>query len=102
MTGVRLGPLDQIPPGEGRAFEANGEQVVVFRRKDGSVRALSAACPHKGGPLADGQIDARVVICPLHLHAFDLDTGACLTGAESARSFPVAVDDDNTIVLAGS
>ncbi len=65
-TGHVLGPLDHIPPGEGRAFDGDGEQVAVFRLKDGGVRALGAACPHRGGPLADGQIDARVVVsrCP--------------------------------------
>ena len=94
-----LGPLDQIPPGEGRTFTVEGVQIVVFRLKDGTVRALGAVCPHRGGPLADGQIDARVVICPLHQHAFDLATGSCATGAPDARSYPVAVDDDNTIHL---
>ncbi|MGH3778900.1 MAG: Rieske 2Fe-2S domain-containing protein [Pseudonocardiaceae bacterium] len=30
------------------------------------MHALQAICPHRGGPLADGQH----VICPLHNHAF--------------------------------
>ena len=38
-----------------------GEQVAVFRKRDGSLRALSAVCTHKGGPIADGQIDDRIV-----------------------------------------
>ena len=99
---ITLGPMDQIPPGEGRTFTVDDEQIVVFRLKDGTVRALGAVCPHRGGPLADGQIDARVVICPLHQHAFDLTTGSCATGAPDARSYPVTVDDDQTIVLLGS
>lgn len=37
-----LGPVDQIPFGEGRAFGVDGEQVAVFRVRDGSLRALSA------------------------------------------------------------
>ena len=94
-----LGALAQIPPGEGRTFTVDGEQIVVFRLKDGTVRALGAVCPHRGGPLADGQIDARVVICPLHQHAFDLSNGACLTGAPDARSYSVVVNDDQAIVL---
>ena len=93
-TRQQLGPVDQIPPGEGRTFNVDGEQIVVFRLKDGTVRALVAVCPHRGGPLADGQIDARVVICPLHQHAFDLATGCCATGAPDARSYSVVVDDD--------
>ena len=71
--GTELGPVDQIPHGEGRAFDVDGEQVAVFRLRDGSLRAVSAVCPHKGGPIADGQIDDRIVLCPLHMNAFDLD-----------------------------
>jgi nitrite reductase (NADH) small subunit len=93
-----LGSLDQIPPGEGRTFSVDGEQIAVFRLRDGSVRALAAVCPHRGGPLADGQTDARVVICPLHQHAFELSTGTCLTGAPDARSYPVVVDGDHIVL----
>jgi nitrite reductase/ring-hydroxylating ferredoxin subunit len=92
-----LGPLDQVPVGEGRAFAVEGEQIAVFRLRDGSVRALSAVCPHRGGPIADGQIDSRLVLCPLHQYAFDLDTGCAITGDQPLRSFPVFVDDDRNL-----
>lgn len=94
-----LGPVDQIPLGEGRAFGVDGEQVAVFRLRDGSLRALSAACPHRGGPIADGTIDRRVVICPLHQHAFDLQTGCSSTGAEPLRTYGVEKDAAQNIVL---
>jgi nitrite reductase (NADH) small subunit len=92
-------PVDQIPPGEGRAFGIDGQQVAVFRLRDGSLRAVSGVCPHRGGPIADGTIDQQVVICPLHQHAFDLATGCSTTGAASLRSYTVAVDGDRNLVL---
>jgi nitrite reductase (NADH) small subunit len=94
-----LGPVDQIPPGEGRAFGIDGQQVAVFRLRDGSLRAVSGVCPHRGGPIADGTIDQQVVICPLHQHAFDLATGCSTTGAGQLRSYTVAVDGDRNLVL---
>ena len=94
-----LGPVDQIPPGEGRAFGVDGEQVAVFRLRDGTLRALSAVCPHRGGPIADGTIDGKVVMCPLHQHAFDLETGCSSTGAEPLRSYSVQEDSQQNIVL---
>jgi nitrite reductase (NADH) small subunit len=94
-----LGPVDQIPPGEGRAFGIDGQQVAVFRLRDGSLRAVSGVCPHGGGPIADGTIDQQVVICPLHQHAFDLATGCSTTGAGQLRSYTVAVDGDRNLVL---
>lgn len=94
-----LGPLDQIPIGEGRAFAVDGEQIAVFRLRDGRVRALSAVCTHRGGPIADGTIDASVVICPLHLNAFELDTGCSKTGEAPLRSYEVRVDGDDNLLL---
>ncbi|GAA2478928.1 Rieske (2Fe-2S) protein [Winogradskya humida] len=99
LRGHRLGPLDEIPVGEGRTYTVDGEMVAVFRLRDGSVRAVSALCPHRGGPLADGQIDNTVVVCPMHLFVFDLATGCSLSGQPDLTSFPVGVDADRTIVI---
>jgi nitrite reductase (NADH) small subunit len=96
---TRLGPLEEIPLGEGRAYIVGDATVAVFRLRDGSVRALSAVCPHRGGPLADGQLDAKVVICPLHLNAFDLTTGCSTTGEYALTVYAVHVDDDGYLVV---
>jgi nitrite reductase/ring-hydroxylating ferredoxin subunit len=96
---IVLGPVEQIPPGEGRAFAVDGEQVAVFRLRDGSLRALPAVCPHKGGPLADGTIDLHVVVCPLHQHAFDLATGCSTTGADNLSPYEVSTDRQQNLVL---
>lgn len=102
MTEVTLGALDEIPVGEGRTFTVDGEQIAVFRLRDGSLRALDAVCPHRGGPLADGLADARVVVCPLHGHTYDLCTGAEAGGGElSVRSYSVAVVDGMVRLVRG-
>jgi nitrite reductase (NADH) small subunit len=93
-----LGSIHDIPVGEGRTFAVDGEMVAVFRLRDGSVRALSAVCPHRGGPLADGQIDLRQVVCPLHLNAWDLTTGCSLTGQSDVPVYSVRVDNDQLIL----
>ena len=94
-----LGPVDQIPLGEGRAFGIRGEQVAVFRLRNGSLRAVSGVCPHRGGPLADGTVDLQVVICPLHQHAFDLSSGCSTTGAEPVRTYRISLDREQNLVL---
>jgi nitrite reductase (NADH) small subunit len=80
VTTHRLGPAAAVPVGEGRAFSVAGRQVAVFRLRDGSLRALDATCPHAGGPLADGQLDARKVVCPLHMRAYSFADGTCPEG----------------------
>ena len=97
----RLGPVEEIPVGEGRAYAVAGQQVAVFRLRDGSVRAVSAVCPHAGGPLADGQIDDTVLVCPLHLHVFELATGCSRTGQPPLRAYPARVDGAGHVVVGG-
>jgi nitrite reductase (NADH) small subunit len=80
-VGIEVGRVDEVPVGEGRVFAVEGEQVAVFRMRDGSLRALAAVCPHRGGPLADGLTDDGVVVCPLHSYAFDMCSGAEVSGS---------------------
>ena len=42
---TRLGPVDQIPLGEGRAFLVGDEPVAVFRPRSGGLHALRAIDP---------------------------------------------------------
>ncbi|MBT0770660.1 Rieske 2Fe-2S domain-containing protein [Kineosporia sp. J2-2] len=92
-TRVVLGPVGQIPPGEGRAFDLGGRMIAVFRLRSGTLRAVPAACPHAGGPLADGQIDDAVLICPLHLNTWDLATGCSRSGQPDLEVLDVWEED---------
>ncbi|WP_448608173.1 Rieske (2Fe-2S) protein [Geodermatophilus sp. URMC 60] len=93
-----VGRVDEVPPGEGRAFVAGGVQVAVFRLRDGSLHATQAACPHAGGPLADGQTDVDVLVCPLHLYAYRWSDGASTSGAAPIRVHRVREVDGDIVV----
>ena len=93
-----VGRVEEVPPGEGRAFVAGGVQVAVFRLRDGSLHATQAACPHAGGPLADGQTDVDVLVCPLHLYAYRWSDGASTSGAAPIRVYPVRAVDGDVVV----
>ncbi len=92
--------LDEIPIGEGRTLTIGDEQVAVFRLRDGTVRALGAVCPHRGGPLADGLIDNTVVVCPLHGLTYDLISGAeTTTNGEATCTHPVTIHTDGELSI---
>lgn len=86
----RLGPVTQVPPGEGREFLVDGRAVAVFRLRDGALRAVDGRCPHREGPLADGLVGMDSVVCPLHARRFSLvsgdsDAGDCAVAVHRVR-----------------
>ncbi len=99
VSTYRLGPVDVIPVGEGRAFTVGGTQIAVFRlRAAGGLRAMEAVCPHAGGPLADAQVDGSKVICPLHNYTFSVTDGSCLNGDFAVRVYPIREEAGEVVV----
>ena len=52
-----------------------GTILILKTTVDGKLRALSGICTHEQYVLETGLIQENTLICPLHLSAFDLDTG---------------------------
>jgi|HubBroStandDraft_1064217.scaffolds.fasta_scaffold218104_2 nitrite reductase (NADH) small subunit len=96
---VALASLSAIPPGEGRTFQVAGERIAIFHSRGGGVFATQAECPHRGGPLADGLLGGRVLICPLHAWKFDLETGDALAGSCSLKTYAARVDAAGRILV---
>lgn len=96
---LSLGPLCQIPVGEGRGFEAGNERIAVFRPRCGGVYATQAHCPHRGGPLADGLLGGTTLVCPLHAWRFDLASGEVLTGGGRIATYRVVLTADGDMVI---
>ena len=79
---IDIGPLDAVPARGARVVKTAAGCVAVFRTGDDRVYALDNACPHRGGPLAEGIVHGASVTCPLHAWVFDLETGKA-QGADS-------------------
>jgi nitrite reductase (NADH) small subunit len=88
--------VEDIPLGEGRAITLDGRRIAIFRATGGWY-ALDAVCPHRGGPLADGIVCDRAVICPLHDRRFDLEDGSSPSG-DVVAAHAVAVRDGRVFV----
>jgi nitrite reductase (NADH) small subunit len=99
-TSINLGPIDRIPPGEGREFELAGELIAVFRARDGMVFGMQARCPHGAGHLADGMIGGGLLVCPLHAFRFELATGRPAgNDCPSLKTYRVTINDEREILL---
>jgi NADPH-dependent 2,4-dienoyl-CoA reductase/sulfur reductase-like enzyme/nitrite reductase/ring-hydroxylating ferredoxin subunit len=64
----------QLEDGAMLLGHAAGEAVLLAKRGD-DIFAVSAACTHYGGPLAEGLMVGDTVRCPWHHACFDLRTG---------------------------
>jgi nitrite reductase/ring-hydroxylating ferredoxin subunit len=97
---VVVGRVEDVPPGRGATIElSNGSELALFNL-GGEFFAIENICPHKGAPLAEGQLCAYTVECPLHGWQFDVRTGRCLTTDADVESFRVEIDDGQiTIVI---
>jgi nitrite reductase/ring-hydroxylating ferredoxin subunit len=61
-------------------FSHGGRLFAVFE-VPGGLFVTDGACPHKGGPLAEGLVRDGVVTCPWHWYSYELATGRCRTAA---------------------
>jgi nitrite reductase (NADH) small subunit len=93
LTRINLGSAAAIPVGQGRCYVINGQEIAVFRQRDGRLFATENRCPHRKGPLSEGIVGDGRVICPMHAHQFNLQTG---TGSEAHECVSVYdVDVEN-------
>ena len=75
---VKVASAADIPPGSGKSVEVEGKRIAVFN-VDGRFYAIDDTCPHRGGPLSEGELDGEVVTCPWHRSTFNVTTGAVLS-----------------------
>lgn len=55
--------------------EVAGEAVLVTRSASGDLCAIANTCSHFGGPLAEGEREGDIVVCPWHGSRFDVCSG---------------------------
>ena len=77
-TLVRVASAEDIPPGSAKLVEVEGKRIAVFN-VDGRFYAIDDTCPHRGGPLSEGELEGEVVTCPWHRSTFNVTTGAVLS-----------------------
>lgn len=91
----RITEAENIPLREGRSVQVAGHDIAIFNLGDRFL-AVENRCPHRGGPLADGIVSGRTVVCPLHAWKIDLESGHVTNRLEEnpcVKTFATAVRD---------
>lgn len=95
---VKVGRVGDLADGQAKVVQVDGQRIALFY-VGGRYYALEAACPHEGGPLADGVIEGVRIVCPWHGYDFHFKTGECgLDPDLRALTYPVKVQDDDLLI----
>jgi nitrite reductase (NADH) small subunit len=98
MALISVASAGDIPVGEGRVVDAAGKTLALFN-VGGAYYAIDNGCPHRGGPLGEGDVDGTLVACPWHGWRWDVTSGANVNNpAVRVACFPVKVDGDQILV----
>ena len=74
-------------PGEWRTLDYLGESIIVMRGDDGTPRAFSNVCRHRGSRLVDGSGGcAKLLTCPYHAWSYARD--GRLVGVPHRNEYP--------------
>ena len=95
----QVAKASDIPPGERKRVELNGERISIFNI-EGEFFAIYDQCPHKKtAPLIRGTLNGVGVKCPNHGYRFDLESGVCDRGERfNTRVFPIKIVEDNILI----
>lgn len=76
------------------------EKTISILKKGTNIYAFAATCPHAGGRLCEGWIDALGrVVCPLHSYRFDPLNGRNTSGeGYKLKTYPVEIRNDRIFV----
>jgi phenylpropionate dioxygenase-like ring-hydroxylating dioxygenase large terminal subunit len=67
-----VGRAEEIAtPGDYFTFDVAGVPLIIVRGMDGTIRALSNSCRHRGAKLIEGAGNARSFRCPYHSWLYD-------------------------------
>ena len=95
---IDVAGVDEVPLDRARVVRPNGRPIALYHTAGGFF-ASDNQCPHRGGPLGEGDIIGNEIICPWHLWGFDVATGEC-TGdiGLSINTHEVRVENDRILV----
>lgn len=95
---VKVASTGDVAPGACKTVEANGKAIAVFN-VEGTIYATDNTCPHRGGPLGEGELEGKVVTCPWHGWRWDVTTGASPVNPNAkVACYPCKVEGDQILV----
>jgi nitrite reductase/ring-hydroxylating ferredoxin subunit len=90
---ITVGRETDVPEGRGATVELLDGTELALYRVGCEFFAVENFCPHKGAPLADGQLCGHAIECGWHGWRFDLRSGQCLSNTSRVETYEVVIED---------
>ena len=88
----KVATVQDIAPGQGKVVEMDGNSIAIWNLS-GNFYAFQNVCPHRGGPVGEGELEGNVITCPWHGWSFDIVTGfSPVNPAAKLTRYDVQVD----------
>ena len=84
---IAIAMVGELEDGDLRKIKVGGKAVVLAKVGD-RYYAATDSCPHQGGSLSMGRLNATVITCPFHGARFDLADGSVLHWAGLEKKPP--------------
>jgi len=97
-TFIEVLRVADVPVGRIRAVKIDDRSVAISHTASGFF-ATDNTCPHRGGPLADGDLIGDEIVGPWQLWGCDVRSGLCPGNAEfTIATHEVRIDSDRILV----
>lgn len=89
----------ELEPGSIKYVEIDGQGLAVYN-VGGKLHATQSACTHASGPLDQGNLNGKVVTCPIHRARFDVTNGQVIgsLARRPLRTYRVTASGDTARV----
>lgn len=99
LTWHKVADKNALPEGQVMTAMAGSIAVCLIHTAEHGFTAVDNRCPHQGGPLGEGQLDGKWLICPWHGYEYDPKTGNPPEGyGDCVTPLAVEVRDDGIYV----
>ncbi|HYH10428.1 MAG TPA: Rieske 2Fe-2S domain-containing protein [Thermoanaerobaculia bacterium] len=98
MTFIEVANTTEVPAGRAKAYVVADRTIALYHTAAGFF-ATDNTCPHRGGPLAEGDLIGNEINCPWHLWGFDVKTGLCAGNPDiRVAAHEVRVENERILV----
>jgi len=95
---IDVANANDLPVGRAMTCAIGERKIALFHTANGFF-ATDNTCPHRGGPLSEGDVLGNEITCPWHFWTFNIERGTCVGNPDfRVATHEVKVEGDRVLV----